>query len=204
MKHRHKPLKKHIHTPPAFQAFTIKYKGLVDRIITDVKISKAFDPQITPMNQMQLIDFKALWDTGASKSVITQATASTIGLIPVGNAMVSHAGGNSLSNTYLISIFLPNMVGIAGVLVSECPNIAGNFGAIIGMDIIAGGDLSISNFNKQTWMTFRYPSYHTCDYVIEFNRIFCRGIPSFAPCPCGKKDSTGKRLSVKNCHGKDI
>jgi hypothetical protein len=36
-------------------------------------------------------------------------------------------------------------VGIKGVLVSECPSIVGGVGALVGMDIIAKGDLAITN-----------------------------------------------------------
>jgi hypothetical protein len=204
MKHRHKAPLKHVTQRPPFQAFTIKHTNIVDRIITDVKLSQAHNPSVTPISQMNLFSTTALWDTGATKSVITQATASSIDLVPVGSTNVNHAGGSSFSNTYLVNIFLPNMVGIVGVLVSECPNITGNFGAIIGMDIISGGDLSITNANSNTWMTFRYPSYKTCDYVVDFNRLWCKGLPSYAPCPCGRKDKLGKPVCVKNCHGQNV
>lgn len=156
---------KHNNQPP-FHAFTIKHSGLVNRITTPVRLAKAFDPK-TFQGEVVFFEMMALWDTGATKSVVTKATAEAIGLVPTGNTVVAHAGGSSVSNTYLINVYLPNNVGVAGVLVSECPDIAGNFGAIIGMDIIGGGDLSITNVNNQTWMTFRLPSFKTIDYVVR-------------------------------------
>ena len=63
--------------------------------------------------------YDALWDTGATKSVITDVTALALNLTPVGSAMVGHAGGISPSNTYLVNFLLPNNVGIPGVLVTN-------------------------------------------------------------------------------------
>jgi hypothetical protein len=60
-------------------------------------------------------------------------------------------------------------VAIIGVVVSECDDVAGNFGAIIGMDIICRGDFAITNCGGQTWMSYRYPSIRSIDYVEEFN-----------------------------------
>jgi hypothetical protein len=141
-----------------FSAFTIKYRGRSHRITTPVKLTAAFDPQRPPDPLPSQFETVALWDTGATNSVVTQATAAALGLVPVGNASVTHAGGSSQVNTYLVNFILPNSVGVAGVMVSECPDIAGNFGAIVGMDIISSGDLAITNVDGQTWMSFRYPS----------------------------------------------
>lgn len=204
---KYKPFKQNInkhHTPPPFQAFTAKADKIVAQIIVPVRLSKAFDPLISPNAPFPLFDTMALWDTGATKSVITKATVTKIGLISTGNTMVNHAGGSSLSNTYVINVFLPNKVLLAGIQVSDCPDTAGNFGAIIGMDVISSGDLSISNVNNQTWISFRIPSYKPCDFVNEYNKIFCAGLQKYAPCPCGKKDNNGKPVSVGNCHGKDL
>jgi hypothetical protein len=189
-------------TKPPFQAFTITFEIIVDRIITPVKLAKAFNPQIESPDNFQHIEFNALWDTGATKSVITSSTAKQLGIIPSGLTKVNHAGGSSESNTYLINILLPNGVGIAGVQVSECPNSVGNFGVLIGMDIINRGDLSISNLNNRTCMSFRLPSYKTYDFVKEFNKILFQGTKPYAPCPCGKVDNLGKPIKFSQCHGK--
>ncbi len=85
--------------------------------------------------------------------------------------------------------------GVAAVQVTECPDIAGQFGAIIGMDVITLGDLSITNLNGQTWMTFRIPSYAATDYVEEWQRSVSAGVGRNDPCPCG----SGRKF--KKCHG---
>jgi hypothetical protein len=184
---------------PLFNAFTIKYNGRSDRILTDLYITVAYDPAKPPTPAPSSIKTIALWDTGATRSVITKDTANSLGLIPVGNAMVSHAGGTSQANTYMVNFILPNNVGVAGVLVSECLNIiANNAGAIIGMDIITKGDFSITNVGGLTWMSYRFPSIGQIDYVNDANKLKSSGIGRNDPCPCG----SGKKY--KKCCGKNI
>jgi hypothetical protein len=186
--------------PGTFHACTIKHNGITDRIVTPVKLCQAFDPAQPPSPPYPLHDTTALWDTGATKSVITDATALALNLTPVGTAMVGHAGGISPSSTYLVNFFLPNNVIIYGVLVSKCHDTAGNFGAIIGMDIICKGDFSITNVGDKTCMSFRYPSINIIDYVEEANALKRNAVGGKvsrnAPCPCG----SGKKY--KRCCGR--
>lgn len=120
---------------------------------------------------------------------------------PVGQVDINHAGGSSLSPQYVINMLLPNNVMVPGIVVSECPGIVGNFGAIIGMDIIAQGDFSITNHDGVTLMTFRIPSVAPIDYVAEANRIRFDGVSRNDPCPCGALDANGKPLKFKKCCG---
>ena len=185
-----------------FQALTIKFIGLTDRIITKLSISEAFNPQDASEKHKPFHSLKALWNTGATKSVITSSTVRKIGLISVGEVQVNHAGGISPSKTYLVNFLLPNQVGIMGVLVSECEDTVGAFDAIIGMDIINIGDFSISNLDKKTCMSFRTPPYSTQDFVKESVRIQFSGVKPFAPCPCGEKNNIGLPIKFSECHGK--
>lgn len=182
-----------------FHACTIKHNGLANRIITPVGLCQAFDPSKNPLPNYPILQTTALWDTGATSSVITEATALALNIPPVGTVMVKHAGGMSPSDTYLLNFILPNNVGIYGVQVSKCHDIAGDFGAIIGMDIISKGDFAITNVNNKTCMSFRFPSIHTIDYVEEANKLkLIKSLPKVGrndPCPCG----SGKKY--KKCHG---
>ncbi|HBB88754.1 MAG TPA: hypothetical protein DC047_14175 [Blastocatellia bacterium] len=131
--------------------------------------------------------------------MITETTAKALGLITAGKRLVHHAGGKGDFQTYLVNFFLPNQVAIIGVLVSECPDMQG-CGAIIGMDIIMGGDMSITNHNGETWFTFRWPSFGSIDYVADINKAKKAALASVGrnePCPCG----SGKKY--KKCHGSD-
>lgn len=188
-----------------FNACTARYSVLKDRIISPLHLSEAFDPAKTPPDRRPpLMETSGLWDTGATRSMITNAVVKHLKLTPIGIQNINHAGGTSQSFTYIVNFYLPNQVGIAGVRVTECPDTTGNFGAIIGMDIISRGDFSITNVNGATWMSYRYPSIKGIDYVVEANRIIYAGVPKHVPCPCGKLDENGKHLKFKDCHGKDL
>jgi len=153
-----------------FLACTFKYNGIVKRIITDVGATPAFDPKdYEKALPYEIIDFRALWDTGATDSVITANTVQELGLVPTGSTKVNHAGGVDIVNTYLINLFLPNMIALPHVLVSECQS--SDFDVIIGMNVINEGDLSITNLNSSTWMSFRIPSIRGIDYVDEYNKL---------------------------------
>ena len=179
---------------PGFQALTIKASGRASQLITDLQVSVAFHLDTPPNPQPATESTKALWDTGASKSVISRAVAKALGLIPTGATNVSHAGGMSVSPTHLVNFYLPNGVGIIGVLVTEFEG-TGDFGAIVGMDIITIGDLSVTNVSGQTWMSFRTPSIASIDYVQEHTTMMFSGTGRNDPCPC----HSGKKY--KKCHG---
>ena len=184
---------------PPYLAFTQKYPGITNRIITPVYVAAAFDPKNPPPNP-KFITVAALWDTGATQSVVSATTAKTLGLVEVGKSLVHHAGGKGLVSTYLVNFLLPNQVGMPGVLVSECPDPEdSHFGAIIGMDIIMAGDFSISNHNGLSWVTYRYPSFASTDFVADSQKVQQQAVsPKVGrneKCPCG----SGKKY--KKCHG---
>lgn len=178
-----------------FHAFVIRFAGLVPRIVTDVGVSGAFDPSSPPPVLPPAVDSRALWDTGASRSVVSRDLAHRLALTPVGQVDVSHAGGTMKSPTYIVNFILPNRVGVPGILVTELPYAPRGFDAIIGMDLITLGDLAITNADGRTTMSFRIPSIETVDYAEQANRIRFAGVGRNDPCPCG----SGEKF--KKCHG---
>lgn len=186
---------------PPFRAFTIRHNGRTNRIISEVHVSAAFDPA-APAPHPPLFKTSALWDTGATRSVITKKTAADLGLISTGTTRVNHAGGTSDHQTYVVNFFLPNSVGMTGVVVTECDDAAGSFGVIIGMDIICAGDLAITNHDGKTTMTFRVPAFEEIDFVHQGDRMVFAGVGRNDPCPCGEKSSDGSPIKFKRCHGR--
>lgn len=184
-----------------FQAFTVKANGLANRIVTDIWVCEGFDPAHPPDPLPKLVRTKALWDTGATKSVISAPLAQALGLKPVGATNVNHAGGMSVSPTYLVNFRLPHQVGVAGILVTEFPG-APDMDAIVGMDVICLGDLALTNVSGQTWMSFRMPSCEAVDFVHDAHRIKFAGASRNDPCPCGSTKPDGSPLKFKHCHGK--
>lgn len=150
------------------QALTITAKGgLLRELHSKCRISPAFDPNTTPEDaRPTAVPFKALWDTGASNSAITPKVVAACGLKPVGMTVVKTANGERNCETFLVNIVLPNNVEFGQWLVS-C--VETDEEVILGMDVITVGDFSITNQNANTVFSFRIPSLHTLDYVVETN-----------------------------------
>lgn len=177
-------------------SFTFTSDTLVDRIITPVIVLPPFDPNVGAPHPG--IPAKALWDTGATKSVITPSIAVRLGLQPTGKVETHTAGGVTTNLTYIVSIGLPNRTLITGVQVSDCANLNG-FEALIGMDIIRMGDFAITNVAGKTTMSFRCPSVARIDYVEESNRLALATVGRNDPCPCGMKKPDGSPKKFKHC-----
>lgn len=156
---------------PDLRAFTTKTNGIVRELKNQIYISEAHDPATghpEPIRQA----YDAIWDTGATGTVINPKIAQELNLQPSGRETVYGVGAGEQSheyeaNTYLVNIYLPNNVGIVGVRVTE-GGIAGA-DVLLGMDIIAFGDFAITNHNGQTRWTFRTPSNEPIDFVEEIN-----------------------------------
>ncbi|MGH8434683.1 MAG: aspartyl protease family protein, partial [Pseudomonas sp.] len=130
-----------------------------------------FDPANPPIPLPPTMTTSALWDTGASKSVISPAVVSALALTPVGSTQINHFGGITTKPTYMVSLWLPNRVGITGILAAEFDQGgATGFEVIIGMDVITLGDFSLTNVGGRTCMSFRTPSIQEVDFVAAHNR----------------------------------
>lgn len=116
------------------------------------------------------VEFQAIWDTGATGTVITAAAAAACGLKPVGMTTVHGVGGVMTCYQYLINLVLPNKVQFPNVMVTEgiLPGGAGG-DILIGMDVIGVGDFAITNLSGLTVFSFRVPSARKIDFVIEHN-----------------------------------
>lgn len=181
--------------PP--KAFTVSYDGRAAALVTPVQIGQAFDHSKLPGPPGGVEEFQAVWDTGATNSVITERVVDKCDLKPIGMAEVNTVGGSQKAPVYLVSVRLPMGVGISDVRVT-LGQIAGNSEVLIGMDVIGNGDFAVTCYEGQTMFSFRFPSIQKIDFV---NPIpIARTLPSVGrnePCPCG----SGRKY--KHCHGKN-
>lgn len=115
-----------------------------------------------------MLPFNAIWDTGATGSVITQDVVDACGLVATGMAIVDHVDGTTQQETYLVNIGLPNAVLVYGVRVTK-GKLPGDAKMLIGMNIINLGDFAVTNFNGLTKFSFRYPSVGHIDFVQDSN-----------------------------------
>lgn len=165
------------------QAFTSEYPQLSNVLINDVVIHKAYRPGIDPATEGK--DFKALWDTGATHSVINQKVIDSLNLVQIGVTKTYHAHGEEKNvPQFLVNIGLPNRVEIFNVRVTR--GVISNADVLIGMDIIGVGDFAVSNHKGQTRFTFRCPSCEAIDFVKKRpQQAQTKKVGRNDPCSCG-------------------
>lgn len=148
-----------------YKAFTCTGEGILNRLCTDVYVFSKYNTQIPSKS----IKWKAVWDTGATGTCISQNVVNQLNLIPIGKTTSSTAGGIVECNTYCVDIILPNGVTANDFVVQEVK--LTDCDLLIGMDIIRHGDFSISNHNGKTKFSFRIPSIAHIDYVQEYKKL---------------------------------
>jgi len=145
-------------------SFSFKAVGGLLRVLqTSCHIGEAFNPASQPEPSFK--EFVAIWDTGATNSVISQKVIDDCGLKQIGLTQVQGVNSLTIEPTYLVSIRLPNNVGYQEVQVTR-GSMPGS-DVLIGMDIITTGDLVITNKDGFTWWSFCWPSTRRTDYVAE-------------------------------------
>lgn len=147
-------------------AFTSVNPSYNNAIITDAFIGLPTKDN----NNRKMIKVKALWDTGATSSVVTPHVVSALGLQAVGVIKTLHAGGEGMAKTYFVDIALPNKILLQGQKVTACAEQNGRFDIIIGMDIISLGGFSITGQGNRRKVSFCVPSAVDVDYVSIFGR----------------------------------
>lgn len=71
---------------------------------------------------------------------------------------------------YMAHLYIPKFPAFVYLEVLEFQDISDNCDLIIGMDIIAQGDLAITNFGGSTFFSFRMHSLQTIDFEGELRR----------------------------------
>lgn len=180
-----------------YYGFAIDANRILREILTECGILAGFDHTKISGAHPLPVSYKALWDTGANGTVVSEKIVKDLGLKPVGKTKCYHANGESIVNEYIINLYLPNKVAIPLLRVTEGSLTAG-FDVLIGMDVITQGDLMISNFNGKTKFSFRIPSVESLSFNIDDKAsgdTVKTTVSRNSPCPCG----SGKLY--KRCHG---
>ena len=157
---------------PQVNSFTLTAgKGLLRQLITDCHACAAFDPGVVPQSQRPPFKkFQAIWDTGATNSVITQKVVDACRLKPIGMKDVKSVHGLKRAETFLVNIRLPSAVAATDVEVTLGD--LDDAQMLIGMDIITAGDFAITNVGGKTVFSFRIPSTKTIDFVKQHQTTF--------------------------------
>lgn len=174
-------------------SFTLKGIGLINVLHTPLEISEINSPEIKFLT-------RGIWDTGASGTVITQEVVDALKLRPTGIATVNTASeSNKRTLTFDIRLHFTSELNIR-IIRATLGKVVTGIGCLIGMDVIALGDFSITNYQQKTCMTYRIPSLHEIDYrknplwKVPYTADDEIGRNKQCPCESGKK--------YKNCCGK--
>ena len=138
-----------------YRAFTVQWNGPMRALKTDAWIEYNG-------NQLKVV---GLWDTGATSTCISYDVVSKLNLVSTGKTRIQTPSGSKEVNTYLLDVILPNKVAIRDVPVLDSDIGAQGLGLLVGMDIIALGDFTVTNVERKTCFTFRIPSKQKVDYV---------------------------------------
>lgn len=108
--------------------------------------------------------YVAIWDTGATGTVITQKVIDDCGLVATGMTQMHGVSGTSIVETFLVNIYLPNRVAIPEMRVC-IGDLGGTADILIGMNVISLGDFAITNPGGNTQFSFRVPGQADIDFV---------------------------------------
>lgn len=145
-------------------AFSVNYSAIVREIFTETQVAQ---PSVLhpDLEKKTFVKFKAIWDTGATNTVITQNVVNALNLIPTGKAPMFSVNKLSHVDTYIIDIGLP--MGVLFQNVSVLCGEINNTDILIGMDIIQSGDFSISNSNGRTHFSYCLPPHSNPICLVE-------------------------------------
>lgn len=148
-------------------AFTFRNSRLTAELMTPCGVGAA-QLASEPFSVSGFLQHNALWDTGATASVISTEVVKQLGLAPISQCKTYHAQGESIVNVYLVDLILPNKLRVKDVRVTE--GRLNGFGLLIGMDIINLGDFALTHKNNQTVFSFQIPSTHEYDFVKQIEQ----------------------------------
>lgn len=129
------------------KGITARFKGAEKRIISDIIIS----PLDNPGKKEKL---KALWDTGCGRSLISKRAVEKLGLIPDRTGLMYLRGAYINLNIFLVYVNIGTdiYVPVEAFEIPYCPEYAPPF--VLGLDVIARGNFSICQVEKNTIMSF--------------------------------------------------
>lgn len=142
---------------------TRRFERKVDCIMTESYVYAPVDlSSCKDVKRVKVV--RSLWDTGASVSLISARVAKVLGLESIGKSGVSgYNEGVDVKDTYCVHIGLPTGDIVTNIMAMEFDS--DEYDVVIGMDVIAKGDLAVTNQNDKTTFSFRIPSEEVIDFL---------------------------------------
>jgi len=124
---------------------TIMHQGLAKKIICNAKI--------TSIDSGKSVKVTAMWDTGATRSLINDSIVKKLQLKEINIAKIKHVAGTETYPVYSAALEIQGGMKIKEHRFVSFPNIH-TFDMIIGMDIITLGKFCIENKNNNSFFSF--------------------------------------------------
>jgi predicted aspartyl protease len=137
-------------------AATVRFNGAAGFLDTDLLIT-------VPHGNTHY-SCRALWDTGATNTMISRNVVEILGLKPISFATVIGFHGEEVRLTYEVSLVLGKSLAIPMIIVLGAETLTQEHEALIGMDIISKLDFAITNLNGNTTHSIRFPSVAEIDF----------------------------------------
>jgi len=137
----------------ATNAITYRYNNTARKITTPIGVSTLDGEQA---------EFAAIWDTGATSSVITLDVVNKLNLYSEGSIEINGVTGPQVVDTYLVTLILPN--GFSKDIFAASCTAAIGCDVLIGMDIISIVDFAITSGSHGTTFSFKTPHGNEIDF----------------------------------------
>jgi predicted aspartyl protease len=125
-------------------------------IVIEIEILVPVPVQGYPQNQKMPLKAKALIDTGASRSAISNSFVQTAQLISYGKCAIRQSRGEYISSVYTVDIIFPHGMSAQNIKAAEFSG-QHEFDFIVGMDILRMTDIAITNAGGVTVLSLRSP-----------------------------------------------
>ncbi len=188
--------------PHQFKGFTERYPNPVREIITDAWLSPASLSESPEDSDFSFQKVRAIWDTGATSTVITPSLFEQLGLNEEGREQVHTAGGTKDAIVCYVAVALPNNLVFPLLRATVCDEMAGEGQMLIGMDIIGYGDFSFTFGRMHPVLCYMTPSNLHIDFgrtpMVYGDIASVESVPQVGrndPCPCNSG------FKFKQCHG---
>jgi hypothetical protein len=132
-----------------YHAFSIRCSQIVNRLPSEVVVEG---------DKNASFNARAIWDTGAMRSVVTPDVVKSLNQPYVDFVKVTGVNNISTAPVVIVSVILPNHIRITNLKAVVCDMRQG-IDMLIGMDIISMGDMALCNGNAKTLFSFAIPSF---------------------------------------------
>lgn len=126
-------------------AFTMEYEEIVQRLTTQIWIGEEGGSRFP---------VKAIWDTGATTSCISEKIAQKAGFRPVDSGVGVSAAAQLEIAYYMLNVHLSDDIIMRNIKTAGFPLLNHDADFLIGMDIISKGNLTIRNEGEKTVFNF--------------------------------------------------